>query len=62
MAIAVAPHAVRPIADAPVATPLSWKDLDSIKSAQQFTIRNIFKRLDSIKDPWKDLFKLKQID
>ncbi|HEX2977982.1 MAG TPA: non-homologous end-joining DNA ligase [Candidatus Babeliales bacterium] len=59
-ATAVAPYAVRPIAGAPVATPLSWQELDKIKSAQQFTIKNIFKRLDSIKDPWKDFFKVRQ--
>ncbi|MBI2774840.1 ATP-dependent DNA ligase [Candidatus Dependentiae bacterium] len=59
-ATAVAPYAVRPIAGAPVATPLSWKELDSIKSAQEFNINNIFKRLKKIKDPWKDFFKVRQ--
>jgi bifunctional non-homologous end joining protein LigD len=59
-ATAVAPYGVRPKQGAPIATPLSWKELDSIKSSQEFNIKNIFKRLEKINDPWKGFFRLKQ--
>ncbi|TBW29938.1 non-homologous end-joining DNA ligase [Gramella sp. KN1008] len=52
----VAPYSVRPIEGAPVATPLDWDELDrSSLSAQSYNIKNIFKRLGSKEDPWKDM-------
>lgn len=52
----VAPYSVRPINGAPVATPLDWDELDrSSLSAQSYNIKNIFKRLGSKEDPWKDM-------
>lgn len=52
----MAPHEVRPIDGAPVATPLEWDGLekDAI-SPQTFNIRNIFYRLDSRGDPWEEI-------
>lgn len=52
----VAPYAVRAIEGAPVATPLRWSeagagDLDPRK----YTLRNIFRRLSRIDDPWEQL-------
>lgn len=52
-----APYAVRPHHDAPIATPLFWDELTKITSSQQFTIKNIFRRLSRIDDPWKDIYK-----
>lgn len=53
---AVTPYAVRPIEGAPVATPLDWDELDKASlSAQTYTIKNIFRRLGSKDDPWKDI-------
>lgn len=53
---AVTPYAVRPIEGAPVATPLDWDELDkSSLSAQTYNIKNIFRRLGSKGDPWKDI-------
>ncbi len=52
----VAPYAVRAIEGAPVATPLRWGeagagDLDPRK----YTLRNIFRRLSRIGDPWEQI-------
>ncbi|MDZ7743440.1 MAG: non-homologous end-joining DNA ligase [Bacteroidota bacterium] len=59
-ATAVAPYSLRAKKGAPVATPLDWdeignKDLD----AQSYNHSNIFRRLGSKKDPWKDFEKKK---
>lgn len=59
-ATAVAPYALRARKGAPVATPLDWdevgnKDLNS----QSYNHSNIFRRLGSKKDPWKDFEKKK---
>ncbi len=52
----VTPYAVRPIKGAPVATPLDWEELGrSSLSPQSYNIKNIFRRLASKEDPWKNL-------
>jgi bifunctional non-homologous end joining protein LigD len=52
---AVAPYAIRSIEGAPIATPLSWKEVsDSKLNTQRFTIKNIFQRLSRNSDPWKN--------
>lgn len=54
----VAPYAVRAIEQAPVATPLHWDELDEKKlHAKTFHIKNIFDRLESKENPWKDFNK-----
>ncbi|MAM18348.1 MAG: non-homologous end-joining DNA ligase [Christiangramia sp.] len=53
---AVTPYSVRPIEGAPVATPLDWDELSKKDlSAQRYTIKNIFRRLGSKDDPWKNM-------
>lgn len=55
-ATAAAPYAVRAHEHAPVATPLHWDELTDKKlTAQTYTINNIFKRINSIDDPWKNM-------
>jgi bifunctional non-homologous end joining protein LigD len=49
----VPPYAVRARDGAPVATPLSWEELSRVRP-NQFTIKTIFRRLSTKKDPWKD--------
>jgi len=50
---AVAPYAVRAIEGAPVATPLRWAEAGSSDlGPQRYTIKNIFRRLAQIEDPW----------
>jgi bifunctional non-homologous end joining protein LigD len=54
---AVAPYAIRPLKNAPVATPLAWNELEQgrIASAQQYNLKNIFKRLGQKEDPWAEI-------
>lgn len=54
---AVAPYALRALEGAPVATPLEWEELSGLKSAQQYTLGNIFKRMGQKKDPWGNFYE-----
>ena len=55
---AVAPYAVRARRGAPVATPLEWCELDDVSlTAQLFSVRNLFERLERHGDPWRSVFK-----
>lgn len=52
----VAPYALRPKPQAPVATPLDWDELgDESLTSQSYTIENIFRRLGQKDDPWKNI-------
>ncbi len=54
----VAPYALRPKASAPVATPLHWEELSNPNLvSQSYTLKNIFRRLGQIEDPWKDIWR-----
>ncbi len=48
-----APYSVRPKPAAPVSTPLEWKELKSVDSPEEFTIKTIFKRLKKKGDLFK---------
>jgi bifunctional non-homologous end joining protein LigD len=48
-----APYSVRPKPGATVSTPLLWKEVNEKLSPSQFTMKNIFKRLEKIGDIWK---------
>jgi bifunctional non-homologous end joining protein LigD len=50
-ATAIADYAVRARPGAPVALPLDWKDLDSLESAAQFTMKDVLKRLSRKRPP-----------
>ena len=53
---AVPPYAVRPRAQAPVATPLRWEELsDARLEPDRWTIANVFRRLGARGDPWADM-------
>ena len=55
----VAPaYAVRPRRGAPVSVPLEWEELSrrDLRS-DGVTIRNVFKRLEKIGDPWADFWR-----
>lgn len=57
-ATAVCPYSVRPKEGAPVATPLQWSEVSKkTLKPDQFTIKNIFKRLARKGDVWKDIRK-----
>ncbi len=54
----VAPYSVRAKKHAPIATPLFWDEIDSpTLQADSYTIKNIFKRLEKLGDPWESLHK-----
>ncbi|HEU4707896.1 MAG TPA: hypothetical protein VFS17_01150, partial [Methylophilaceae bacterium] len=60
-ATAVAAYSTRAKLNAPVSTPIGWEELEAGVHSDSFNVRNIFERLDSLKqDPWKDYFKLQQ--
>ncbi len=51
----VAPFAVRAKPKAPVAVPLHWSELSNNNmDSQKYNIKNIFRRLSKIEDPWKN--------
>jgi len=51
---AVSPYSVRARENAPVATPVTWAELERKGlESRSFTIENIFRRLGQIDDPWK---------
>jgi len=58
--LSVAPYSVRALPGAPIATPISWDELLNKRvKPQQYTIKNIFRRLARIDDPWADFNKKK---
>jgi bifunctional non-homologous end joining protein LigD len=48
-----APYSVRPKPGATVSTPLEWSEVNKKLNPKNFTIRNIFKRLEKKGDLWK---------
>jgi bifunctional non-homologous end joining protein LigD len=48
----VAPYSIRPRAGAPVATPLSWDEVNNKLHPRKYTLKNIFRRLSKKGDPW----------
>jgi bifunctional non-homologous end joining protein LigD len=57
-ATAVMPYSVRPIENAPVATPLWWREVEqSSLSSQQYTIKNIMRRIQTHGDAWQDVYQ-----
>ena len=57
---AVAPYSVRARANGPVATPVSWDELDELEAANGFHIPDILQRVESGTDPWADAKDWKQ--
>lgn len=53
----IAPYSLRARAVASVATPLEWDELSDSLDPQEFTIKNIFRRLSHRDDPWSDFFE-----
>ena len=53
---AIAVYSTRARAGAPVSAPVTWDELGRTKSASQYTVLNLAKRLGTLKrDPWKRL-------
>jgi bifunctional non-homologous end joining protein LigD len=60
-ASAIVPYSTRARPGAPVSAPLMWEELTARTRSDQFTIRNMAKRLASLKrDPWERIASLRQ--
>ncbi len=60
-ATSVAPYSTRARPGAPVSTPIEWSELGTLKSAAQYTVRNLPARLKRLrKDPWANIGRIKQ--
>jgi bifunctional non-homologous end joining protein LigD len=60
-ATAIVPYSTRARAGAPVAVPLAWSELSSLRSAKQYTVKNIAQRLSKLtSDPWAGLARSRQ--
>jgi bifunctional non-homologous end joining protein LigD len=60
-ATAIVPYSPRARAGAPVSTPLTWQELSAKVRSDQYTIRNLFKRIKALKrDPWHAVGKTRQ--
>lgn len=52
----VMPYSLRAKPGAPVATPLSWDELNSRLNSRKYTAENIFRRISRKPDPWRDMW------
>ncbi|HEX2797138.1 MAG TPA: DNA primase small subunit domain-containing protein, partial [Immundisolibacter sp.] len=61
-ATAVAPYVTRARPGAPVATPLSWEELDTLTSGAAWTVANFGERMAQVRrtDPWSGFFEQRQ--
>jgi bifunctional non-homologous end joining protein LigD len=60
-ATAVAAYSTRALPGAPVATPVAWDELGTDLRSDQFTVKNLPRRLAALrKDPWDGFLKLRQ--
>ena len=60
-ATAIAPYAIRARANAPVSTPIAWKELATDVRFDHFNVRNIPERLGSLReDPWASIGATRQ--
>lgn len=58
----VAPYSVRARPGLPVATPISWDELEALTSAAAWTVASLPERLSALKDdPWQDYFNTRQV-
>ena len=60
-ATAVAPYSTRARPGAAVSVPIDWSELGALKSADQYTVKNLAQRLSRMrKDPWAGIGRFKQ--
>jgi bifunctional non-homologous end joining protein LigD len=57
----IAAYSTRARTGAPVSVPVSWDELGRTRGGNQYTVLNVGKRLENLKqDPWKEMGQLKQ--
>jgi len=57
----VAAYSTRARSGAPVSMPVSWQELSRTTAGDQYTVRNVMKRLAGLKhDPWRDIGERRQ--
>jgi bifunctional non-homologous end joining protein LigD len=60
-ATAIAPYAIRARANAPVSTPIAWKELATDVRFDHFNVRNVPARLAGLRqDPWAGIGTTRQ--
>jgi bifunctional non-homologous end joining protein LigD len=60
-ATAIVPYSTRARPGAPVSVPLTWEELSVRTTSDRFTVRNVGKRLASLKrDPWAEILAMRQ--
>jgi len=60
-ATAIAPYSTRARSGAPVAVPVDWSELGSLKAANQYTVQNVMQRMSKLRnDPWAAMGRIKQ--
>ena len=60
-ATAIVPYSTRARPGAPVAVPIDWRELGSLKSANQYTVQNVMQRMSKLRnDPWASTARIKQ--
>lgn len=60
-ATAVGAYSLRARAGAAISTPITWNELNDIRSSQEFTIQNLASRLRSLtQDPWEGIAAARQ--
>lgn len=58
---AVAPYSARAREGCPIAAPIAWSELPRVARSNQYTLRNIERRLRAIgRDPWAGFFRMRQ--
>jgi bifunctional non-homologous end joining protein LigD len=58
---AIVPYSTRARPGAPVAVPVAWSELGSLKASNQYTVRNLSQRLSRLRsDPWAVMARTRQ--
>ncbi|MFW5976731.1 MAG: non-homologous end-joining DNA ligase [Bacillota bacterium] len=55
-----APYSLRPTTSATISTPVTWQELNTGIKPEDFTLSNIFNRLENKNDLWQDIMQINQ--
>ena len=59
-ATTICPYSTRALSSAPVAMPVSWDELGSLTSADQYTVHDVGERVAAGPDPWAGCVETRQ--